>query len=152
MELKEVFSVFKKKFNLELISILIIFIILMIDIIYYSRLPLKIPVHFNLKGVPDSYGNKIFIFTLPAVMILNYLILLAINIAVNLDNSKMYFSLWFLSFSLLLIIASINIGVILIVFGKIENLFKIVLIPVLIFLGADFQLIYNFIKQKKNLF
>ncbi len=33
----------------------------------YSHLPNSIPIHFNLKGEPDSYGEKLAIFILPVI-------------------------------------------------------------------------------------
>lgn len=36
----------------------------------YSDLPEKIPIHFNLKGIPDTFGNKLYIWLLPAISII----------------------------------------------------------------------------------
>jgi len=145
---------FKKKINLELISISVILFIIIINIIYYPQLPSKIPVHFNLKGVPDDLGLKSMIFILPGVMVLIYLLTFTINALAFLDDTKMYFSLWFLSLALLILLGCINIGTLLTAFGKINNLYKAIGIPLIILLFADFQFVITVIRERilKNKF
>ena len=43
--------------------------------IRYSELPEQIPIHFNLKGEADSYGSKFYIWFLPVLTILQYMLL-----------------------------------------------------------------------------
>ncbi len=38
-------------------------------------LPPVVPIHFNLKGEPDAYGNKLFLLTFPSVMVGIYVLL-----------------------------------------------------------------------------
>lgn len=45
----------------------------------YSNLPETIASHFNAKGEPDGYSNKIFIFLIPSMAIIMYLGLFILN-------------------------------------------------------------------------
>lgn len=45
----------------------------------YSNLPDKIPIHFNAKGLPDSYGSKTTMLLLVALGLLVFFLILFIN-------------------------------------------------------------------------
>ncbi|MGS0747731.1 DUF1648 domain-containing protein [Halpernia sp. GG3] len=52
-------------FNYALLGILWIY-----SVLQFKKLPKIIPVHYDLNGNPDSFGNKIWFFILPTVAIL----------------------------------------------------------------------------------
>ncbi len=64
---------------------LILYILMLIALMWalslyaYFSLPEVIPVHFNLKGHPDSYGSKIIFLTLPILLSIAPLLLLLIT-------------------------------------------------------------------------
>ncbi len=57
----------------EVLSIISLVILVIVVAFYYSGLPDSVPVHYDLKGVPDRYGNKSTLLILPAVGIILYL-------------------------------------------------------------------------------
>lgn len=44
-------------------------------ILYHSKLPDTIPVHFKVSGEPDGYGEKGFIFALPIIATIIFVVL-----------------------------------------------------------------------------
>jgi len=46
---------------------------------YWSRVPAEIPVHFNIFGEADAYGQKRMIFLLPSVCTALYVLLTIVN-------------------------------------------------------------------------
>lgn len=52
---------------------------LIIPIIYWNSLPQKMPMHFNAAGEPDAFGEKIYVWILPAVSLFTYLLMTFIN-------------------------------------------------------------------------
>jgi len=65
--------------SIELVSILLIAWIFGEVIYRYPALPSVIPSHFNLKGEIDNYGNKNFLWFLPALSVVLYVVLTFIN-------------------------------------------------------------------------
>lgn len=57
---------------IEICSILILFSIIIVVIVNYSKLQNIIPTHYNLTGDVDSYGSKNTIWIYPLVAILFY--------------------------------------------------------------------------------
>jgi len=47
--------------------------------IFWSQLPSQVPTHFDLSGLPNSYGAKSSLWTLPTVTILLYCLLSALS-------------------------------------------------------------------------
>jgi uncharacterized membrane protein len=58
---------------LEFIAFTFLLILIIIPFIYYSKLPEKIPVHFNIAGEPDKYGNKSSLWLLPLTGTIMYI-------------------------------------------------------------------------------
>jgi len=59
----------------EILSIVIILATASLLFINYAELPAKIPKHFNIGGVPDSWGAKSSLVSLFAVIIVFYVLL-----------------------------------------------------------------------------
>ncbi len=61
-------------FNLsaEILSGIILVLTLVLFISSYGSLPDIIPVHFNFKGEPDSFGTKTILWLLPVISIFFY--------------------------------------------------------------------------------
>lgn len=57
---------------LEWLAIAALVINLLVIIFSWSNLQDKIPVHFNLAGKPDSYGDKIILLALPLFSFIQY--------------------------------------------------------------------------------
>jgi uncharacterized membrane protein len=55
--------------NLDIISGFLILLQFVIIFIFWSKLPDKIPIHFNLSGEPNGWGGKNSIFILPVLSI-----------------------------------------------------------------------------------
>jgi uncharacterized membrane protein len=53
--------------SVEIIGWLLIFAIWGLTILNYQNLPDTIPIHYNVAGVADGFGDKWMIFTLPIV-------------------------------------------------------------------------------------
>ena len=51
----------------EVISVLLLLVSVLIVALSISGLPDIVPVHFNLKGVPNRYGSKHFLWIGPAI-------------------------------------------------------------------------------------
>jgi uncharacterized membrane protein len=60
---------------LQIFCILILIASFIIVIISWSALPKSIPSHFNAAGVPDAWGRKSTLFTLPIIGFVMYLLL-----------------------------------------------------------------------------
>lgn len=46
---------------------------------HYNSLPDIIPIHFDMQGVPDDYGDKSSLFLLPIIGTLSYVMLTVLN-------------------------------------------------------------------------
>lgn len=71
--MKDILS-FLNGFNYALLGIFWIY-----SILKFRKLPKIIPVHYNLNGKPDSSGNKIWLFILPIVDTLIFLLISTTN-------------------------------------------------------------------------
>jgi len=40
---------------------------------YYGQLPDEIPIHYGLDGIPDDYGNKSYIWSIPILSLLMFI-------------------------------------------------------------------------------
>jgi uncharacterized membrane protein len=69
----------RSDYILEAISLWLLVATFLYAWISYQNLPETIPSHFNLKGEVDDHANKAFIFFLPAVSFLLYVVLTLIN-------------------------------------------------------------------------
>jgi uncharacterized membrane protein len=54
--------------GIDAVSMLLLLLIWIYVVVSYISLPEQIPVHYNLEGVADRYGNKITVFILPAII------------------------------------------------------------------------------------
>lgn len=63
----------------ELITLIGLLITAVLPLIYYSKLPDEIPVHFNLKGIADGFADKHFIFLLPLLTVGQFLLFKYLN-------------------------------------------------------------------------
>jgi len=63
----------------ELITLVLLLITFSLPILYYSKLPDEIPIHFNLKGIADGFADKHFIFLLPLLTAGQFLLLKYLN-------------------------------------------------------------------------
>ena len=160
MENEDYNQVWKKLFE-GLCAILAINLFI-IPFLYFSKLPEKIPVHFNFYGIPDSYGNKSTLFVLAGIGFVTYLVLLISGFL----GSK-YYNIPFkttpegrnrivkhvrvmiriLRFNLLLIFNFSIIGTILIARGHIHELGSISFIIILILILVP--VIFMFIRMRK---
>ena len=72
--------------QMEILSILALVLLIGMVLYYFPSLPDRIPTHFNLKGEADGWGNKLMLFTLPAIGFGLYLLLTFINRTPHLFN------------------------------------------------------------------
>lgn len=59
---------------LEILSLLFLLAALVIFFLNWPNLPDRVPVHFNIKGVPDRIGSRMELLIIPGVGILIYLL------------------------------------------------------------------------------
>jgi uncharacterized membrane protein len=64
--------------NYFLIAALLIAATLIITLVVYPDLPSRIPLHWNLRGEVDRYGDKLEIFLMPAFMVVVVLLFAAL--------------------------------------------------------------------------
>ena len=66
--------------QLELFSLVLVFLCFYIAFSNYSSLPDQIPMHFNASGNPDDYGSKAWILSFPIASAVVFLLFTALNI------------------------------------------------------------------------
>lgn len=71
---------------MELFSVMVILINIWLLLKYYKLLPNTIPTHFNVAGVPDGYGSKGSILTLPIIAFIMYFFLTLLSRFPNIYN------------------------------------------------------------------
>lgn len=59
----------------EIVAIIFILLLIAFSLYHYSALPEKVPIHFNSSGVPNRFGGKGFVWTLPVIVVLLYVLL-----------------------------------------------------------------------------
>ncbi|MDX9790870.1 MAG: DUF1648 domain-containing protein [Candidatus Kapaibacterium sp.] len=64
---------------LDFTSLIIIAVNIIFTAYHYSGLPEIIPTHFDLKGNPDGYNNKITVWLLPVISLVMYIGLVYLN-------------------------------------------------------------------------
>ena len=64
---------------LEIIGLILLIAVWCITIIYYTKLPEVIPIHFNGKGEADGFGGKINILILPIIATILFIGLTKLN-------------------------------------------------------------------------
>lgn len=57
---------------LDRLALVFLVIGLLVPALYYSDLPARIPIHFDLYGRPDWYAPKIWVWLLPVVSVFIY--------------------------------------------------------------------------------
>lgn len=67
------YSTFEK--ILQIISGVIVILSFLLISIYWSKLPNKIPTHYDALGSPDAQGQKDSIFILPVISLILYIVL-----------------------------------------------------------------------------
>lgn len=55
---------------IEILAFFGLMILILMASFHYGDLPEQIPIHFNLRGDPDNYGDKIMVYLLPAIGVL----------------------------------------------------------------------------------
>jgi uncharacterized membrane protein len=71
---------------LEVIGALAALFLLFYPLLQYGSLPEEIPMHFNLRGVADSYWSKAGIWGLTAIALATYIVLWFLNKSPHLFN------------------------------------------------------------------
>lgn len=71
---------------LEIAGIVATLILLILPFAFYRDLPAEIPTHYGFKGIPDGFGNKGSIWSLPIIGVLLYTGLSLLNYFVVLKN------------------------------------------------------------------
>lgn len=133
--------------------------------LYYSNLSELIPVHYSIKGIPDSYGHKSTLFLLAAIGFVIYLVLLLIG---TLDGNRynipfkaspkerkrivkhVQFVFRMLRFNLLVIFNGAITGIILIAMGYMKAFGSITFFIILLLIVLP--VVYLFARMKKNTF
>ncbi len=94
----------KKKLWLELIPFIIFLLMIIGALLYYPKIPDKIPIHWNAAGQADGFGGKNSIFTIPimffAILILLFILPLMEVFRENMINIYKYFYAFKIVFSL----------------------------------------------------
>lgn len=65
---------------IEIASVLALFLLFVLPLVFMDQLPEKIPSHFNAKGIPDAFGGKSSIWLLPSVGLGIYIMFTLINL------------------------------------------------------------------------
>ena len=63
----------------DLMSLALLSLIMVYTAINYGDLAETIPTHFNGKGVADGYGDKMYVWLLPAIGIITFVLLFVLN-------------------------------------------------------------------------
>jgi len=71
---------------LEVAGIVATLALILLPFAFYSHLPDEIPTHFGFKGLPDGFGNKGSIWSLPIIGTLLYIGLSLLNYFVVVKN------------------------------------------------------------------
>ena len=69
----------KVDYLVEIIGFIGIFCLFFLPTYYYNDLPDRIPMHFNVLGEADSYGNKLMIWLVPIITLLLYIGMTILN-------------------------------------------------------------------------
>lgn len=69
----------KADFVFEIFSIVALITLWYPIVIHYNSLPDTIPIHFDVYGVPDDYGDKSSLLLLPIIGTLSYVMLTVLN-------------------------------------------------------------------------
>ncbi len=86
---------------LELSGWLCVLVFWLLVVISYNKLPDSIPIHYNLSGKADSFGDKTFILTLPLIATLLFAALSRLNkfphifnypVSITDENAVMYYT------------------------------------------------------------
>lgn len=72
----------------DLMSATILTMIVVYTAINFSDLSDTIPTHYNASGEPDGFGNKMYIWLLPAIGIITFIVLFVLNKFPHLHNYK----------------------------------------------------------------
>ncbi|MFK7807001.1 MAG: DUF1648 domain-containing protein [Saprospiraceae bacterium] len=64
---------------IEAITFFGVIVLLALPVMHYSELPGSLPRHYDANGVPDAFGGKGIIWTLPIIGVVMYFGLLIIN-------------------------------------------------------------------------
>ncbi|MEH6538185.1 MAG: DUF1648 domain-containing protein [Psychroserpens sp.] len=70
----------------DLISITLFILMLVYTIMYYGDLSGSIPTHFNVLGEADSFNDKIYIWLLPIIGTVTFLLLFFLNTKPHIHN------------------------------------------------------------------
>lgn len=71
---------------LEAAGIVATLALIILPFAWYRDLPDEIPTHFGFRGIPDGFGNKGSIWSLPIIGVLLYVVLSLLNYFVVLKN------------------------------------------------------------------
>ena len=73
-------------YTVELLGIIGLICLIVIPIYFYNDLPDSLPIHFNIKGQPDAFGNKNSIWLLPSIGLFLYIGMTMLNRIPHLFN------------------------------------------------------------------
>ncbi len=71
---------------IDLVSLTLLIVMVIYTIMNYSELSETIPTHFNASGEADGYGDKRFIWLLPSIGVVMFILLSTVNRYPHLHN------------------------------------------------------------------
>jgi uncharacterized membrane protein len=71
---------------IEFVGLVFMIILIALPLVYSKQLPDKIPTHFNISGVPDSFGSKFSLWFLPVMGFVMYIGITIIESFPNIYN------------------------------------------------------------------
>ncbi|MGV8150103.1 MAG: SdpI family protein [Candidatus Woesearchaeota archaeon] len=82
---------------MEIIPLAILFLMIIIAVYSYPSLPEKIPVHWNAQGEIDGFSSKEFVFLIPGIYLIFYVISLFLPaMDTYSDNIKKFYNYYYL--------------------------------------------------------
>lgn len=71
---------------IEVVGLVALIVLIAIPAYYYNQLPETIPIHFNARGEVNGWSHKSYIWTLPAIGAIVYVMLVAMNRSPHIFN------------------------------------------------------------------
>lgn len=124
-----------KQFKWEIIPLSLITATFLLTKFYYFQLPAKVPTHFGLSGIADSWGPKSSLYEFLWLMISLYFILVISNWYLCKFNiggfgTKNYFFIYIIFKTLIMLLfTTVQLGTIYYAMGKILSLNTMIAIP-----------------------
>ena len=92
---------------LEILSLLVVLGVVLFLLLYWRSIPEQVPTHFDGKGQPTNWGDKMTLLILPIVGVVAYFLLTGCNalaLAVSKDELPSSAGVWLSAFKLLLLL------------------------------------------------